>query len=610
MFNRNPSRTLNSGIGTILSEPANIARQSSMSGDTPTLHRAVVMEIVVNPNDLTDEYKTQLSTLVNNKELIEVMPTNAVIGRIISTNQGLIQAQDTILFPFFSSHIMMPISVGEIVYVIYEDYQNLGNKIGYWLTRQHGQATVEDVNYTHNDRMYDPRNNLYYWTTEDKSSIESLPAPDFPNGGVSSTANTLTPINNQNPYDVLYRNAIATKLTSPEPVPRWNKRPQELVFQGANNTLIMLGEDRYGHVSGAIDKKVNGIERTDIKGFAGTVDIIAGRGRKIQTTPNTIGSDPANAATAPASTSPDDPLDTAPRVIQNTRGNFETDKAPFRQKAANNTRKKDNSKEGNPDFQNDAARLLITMQSQVDDNFGLTQNGDSPLTYPTETKPIIQPEATTVSNLSGSFNRSYVVGKGDHIRFIARKDDNLNVDGSILLIKEGSRQTKEKIRFGPDEGTETEQSEDLAYIYITPEGEIQISAKKIYISPGSNNEEEPYVLWSKYAESIGDIQDQIANLAAGQSSTVKGLADAMGQLLTLLSTIFASSNVCPPGGPNPALTAAATAITTVWSSTVGQGSANLGTAIEQILTELQKSQNDNLSNNVAKEKHSKIVFGG
>src|SRR5690606_41899055 len=33
-------------------------------------------------------------------------------------------------------------------------------------------------------------------------------------------------------------------VVTPEPVPRWRKRPQELILQGSNNTLICLGEDR------------------------------------------------------------------------------------------------------------------------------------------------------------------------------------------------------------------------------------------------------------------------------------------------------------------------------------------------------------------------------
>jgi hypothetical protein len=73
--------------------------------------------------------------------------------------------------------------------------------------------------------------------------------PSFPNGGGTPETYTIKPSSeepNVNPFDSIYTTSISAKMHSFEPVPRWTKRPQELVLQGMNNSLIMLGQDRVG----------------------------------------------------------------------------------------------------------------------------------------------------------------------------------------------------------------------------------------------------------------------------------------------------------------------------------------------------------------------------
>ena len=609
MLNRNVARTQLSGRNGIIASRNDIVDQAAREGTFPSLHKAIVMDVIINPAELSDEYKQQLSSIVNNSELIEVMPVNSVIARLVSNGQGLINVRDTILFPFFSSHIMLPIQPGELVYVIYEDLANFGDKIGYWLTRPHGQGTVEDVNYTHNDRQFDARNNIGFWSTLQKQDIASCTAPSFPNGGGTSTTQTISSDqDNTNTYNIFAQNSPSSKLITPEPVPRWHKRPQELVLQGANNTLIMMGEDRFGHVSGAVDS-VNGNNRIDQKGFSGTIDMIVGRGRMMPKAQN-IHNQNEGIASVAASVGPpsnEEPTGTAPRVIQNARGTFETDKAPFRQKRSDGGRVQENKKEGDPDFEIDAARLLISMQTKGDENFGLTD-----IKYPTNSLNVIQPEASSFSgsenNISGSFNRSYVIQKGDHIRIVARKDPNLNVNGSILLLKEGVSEQEDQLDRGSKTNFDT-QEKDLAYIYMTDDG-IQIQAKKIYFGP-SKDHQEPYVLWSKYAETIDNLQQQIRTVANTQGGSANGIQTALDAIINAIYLIATGpGNVCPVGSPNPALTAIGIGIKAIWDQT--SGAAN-GTAVQtQSATgaaSLVEQQIENMNSNVATENHSKIIFG-
>jgi hypothetical protein len=79
-------------------------------------------------------------------------------------------------------------------------------------------------------------------------------------------------------YDYIFKNALASRYITPEPVPRWLKRPLEFVLQGSNNSLIVLGEDRNGSIGGALLEPPIDIPKQDGNPrFAGAVDIVVGR---------------------------------------------------------------------------------------------------------------------------------------------------------------------------------------------------------------------------------------------------------------------------------------------------------------------------------------------
>lgn len=561
----NASRRLVGGYN--LNDTFEERRQQSRQGSPPVLQSAVVVDVVCDLQMITDEIRDQIRESVNNYELVDVMPINSVIAQLINDDLGNSGTTRTILFPLFSSHFLMPVNPGEVVHVIYQDFVGKGMKVGYWVSRAHGNRSVEDINYTHLDRQFDPNNNFGNWSTADKkNATASIYTPNFPNGGNTINSYTLSPEKgSQNPYDDIVEQAIAAQMMVPEVVPRWNKRPGEFIIQGSNNTLIVFGDDREGSAS---------YTEGDIRGYSGKIDIVAGRGRYM----------PENAD--------QDPEGTAPRVVANSRGNLETDKAPFRGAKPDGTRKKDNPNEGNPDYMHDASRLLVSMQTKGDEKLGVTE-----IEFPGETIPVEQPDVVD----GGKYNLAYAAAKSDHIRLVARKNKDKGVKGTILLLREGDSE-----------------DEDLSYMFVNEHG-MQIESKKVYlgraakINPSEATEDdfngdkggyEPYILWSKYKDTVDNLQNQINELKEQHQSAIESLRSEVSDLFTKMQISFAS-NLAIPYSQNPALTSAQIQISTKLPT--------IQTAGTQEFTEATKNLNDKQSkndkDNVDRKNHSQKIYG-
>lgn len=562
--NYNASRVLVGGNkqGNIWNELRNLRRD----GPPPTLQKAVVIDVICDLSLVTDEIKENIGLSVNNPELIDMMPVNTIIARLISDDMGNLGSGNTLLFPFFSSHLMMPVQPGEVVHVVYPDYTGKGMRLGYWMSRIHGYRINEDPNYTHHDRQYDEENDpAQISTSEQNLDSNETHVPGFPNGLPQHP--TLKPeVDYKEPFEIIMENAIASRMRTPEPVPRWNKRPGEFIIQGSNNALICLGEDRAGSAL------YN--EEDEVRGFSGTVDIVAGRGRY-------VGDD-----------SSIDPEDTAPRVIKNSREELETDKTPFRSSDSTGSRKSDNIIEGDPDYINDAARLYLSMQTNGDRKFGIEE-----LNFPEGILPIVQPEGEDGSNL----NRSYGILKADHIRTIARRNKDKNIEGTVLILREG----------------DSEDEEDLGFIYIDKNG-IQIDAKKIYLGrasiqdpnendPDFNGEEskyEPYILWSKYKATVLNLQDQIENLREEHKTAINSLRNEVSNLVSVMTESLAN-NICSPYSPHPGIMTLLAKLPQAQGNIQASTESHLQKA-ESKLDELRKS---NEKENVDKINHSQKIYG-
>jgi hypothetical protein len=415
---------------------------------------------------------------------------------------------------------MFPIAPGEQIYVLYEDIVVTGIKRGYWLSRIPGYNTFEDANYTHLDRQFDPTTNPANYSTSQLDDRPTDSSPElFQNGGNSPASRTLpTTSTGENPYDYIFKNALASRYITPEPVPRWLKRPQEFVLQGSNNSLIVLGEDRNGSIGGALlDPPIDIPKQDGNPRFAGAVDIVVGRGRYV----SPIGANPRESR----DDNPPGNLSTAPLIIDNSRGYQETNKNPFRIKKENIA----NPNEGNPDPIYDAARVYVVQQSLVDQNYKLIPDVDGGLEYPEECIVNEQPEA------NGALGRSYVVSKADNIRIIARREPNIgdaeNIAGTILLVREGNM--NENQLSGDSNTAPTAPDGNLAYIYFNKEGKIQVEANEIYLGR-STGKEQPYVRYSVYKDTIETLQDEI-----------NSLRDHIGNLEQTLESAFQSAVAIP-----------------------------------------------------------------
>lgn len=490
-------------VGVALTEGASdfnsVVRRGMMRTMAPaTLYRGVVIDVITNPDLLSEEEINRLAGLVDNSELIPLMTPNTVIAKIVSANQTE-STWTSVIFPFWSSHIMTPIAPGEQVYVIYEDIASTGKKIGFWMTRVHAYNTIEDVNYTHLDRRFDPTINRYNYSTSESLNRPTNSSPEaFQNGGNSAATVTL-PLGTDatlNPYDLILQEASATRYLTPEPVPRWKKRPQELILQGANNTLIMLGEDRNGPISGAlVDPPIDITTTNGLPRNAGAIDIVAGRGRYFLG----VGEDPRGGS---ATTNPAGQNSTAPLIVDNSRGFLETDKNPYRTTREGIA----NPLEGDPSPIFDAARIYVVQQSRVDENYLLVESAGG-LEYPDGAIPNEQPPE------NGELGRSYVVAKADHLRLIARREPQIdtgseNIAGTILIVREGAKNT-----YTPTDGVDPDSDPDgnLAYIYFNNEGKIQIDANRIYLGQAVG-EAQPYIRYAAYENTITKLQGEIDDL--------------------------------------------------------------------------------------------------
>ena len=450
-------------------------RPSRPDTDQP-FQRYVVVDMISSVDMEPDVLETISETLKNKQHFIQtknnlggeferhlIAPRGSIIGKLVSKGKG--RGPDipnfVIMYPFFSSHLCLPVKPGETVWGMKENDEKV-----FWLSRVHEPDHVEDPNYTHSDRNKMPTVQGIL-EIPDTQKIEVSKVPGFPNGNTFANRETdlvEEPYTKEkikeagiqedefqlgeiNRYERIIQESIQKSKIVYEPVPRYTKRPGDLVMQGSNNSTIVLGTER-GYGSGAsINPEKSSSEpendtasSTGLNEGMGAIDIVVGRGRLHQGAEAEENNDPTN---------------TRPRVVKNTRDNFETDKAVGLDdtKAPKGSAVAD-SPEGDPDFVNDAARIYMSMKSNPDVLFGLN--------YPD------QPEGGT--SVAPTPDNSSIVFKSDQIRIVARKDEENGINGSIRIIKEG------------------EGDSDRATIVLQPDGSIMIDGPKIVIGSGIESE--------------------------------------------------------------------------------------------------------------------------
>lgn len=483
--------------------------------------RAVVIHTLCDPSLRDENADKEIIDSLKNKDDYFTAPRNSVVCRLVTNNRGKINNSDYVCFPFFSSHIMMPVKAGEQIWVIFEQPDVISER-PYWLSRITGPVHVEDVNYTHLDRRFQSTKNLSADEDDGSGNFKKPRNLQFQNGNPElPTLSTLS--GGQDSFTKIIQNSKESKQVVFEPVPRVTKKPGDLVLQGSNNTSISLGTSIGWDENNRPTQNQKKSIASEEKSAAGAIDIVSGRGRIFQNF------DSERKKSKKSSTK----NSTRPIVEENVYG-FETDKNISTQQSAEdekllgNTRT--NPQEGDPDFLLDASRIHVSSNSKIDEMFS-TGNANIPKRFD-----------KNIENRSGPA----IAIKSDHIRIVARnyntkktdqkKPDDVNEkqSGSIRIIKEG------------DIG------KDLAAIILEEDGVIHISGDKIFLgrvqdeggdsngdkdSPGKS---QPYVKYKQLEELLTQTFDDLSGFVSS------------------LQKSFLNNTTPGFGGPNPALIKSAT----------------------------------------------------
>lgn len=365
-------------------------------GGFPIFLRFVILDVISDPATLDgtklSHYEHDLK--VANIQYATVAPRNSIIARRVMGGDSGASEKVMVLYPFFPPHLAFPAKPGEHVWGMFEHSDAKSNELGYWFCRIVQPNFVEDLNYTHADRQHDQS---FLPGLSDVFNGTDDPKYEFKNGVVNSKdgdryaiPSTATLPDDPDAYKKVLTTSDASQIIQYEAVPRYRKRPDEIAFEGSNNTLIILGTDRTGPISdyssdpnqGMVPKPCAG----DIRGGAGAIDVVVGRGQ----TPLTAG-----------------------KAEVNELGRKELGKS-----------KKDlTGQEGDVDFKNDRTRVLLSQKAKPDAKFGI------------DSVVAAHSSATAINDGSGE---GALGVKTDKIRLIARHDVVILVMGATEKDADGN----------------------------------------------------------------------------------------------------------------------------------------------------------------------------
>lgn len=354
--------------------------------------RGLVIDVITDPSK-TEYSRTidKFQGLITNNKL-KAFPRNTAIIKDITRGAAKISGKEMVCYPFFSSHICMPLKPGESVWFVMEDPDNAG-EIGYWISRVCEPSHVEDVNFSFFSRTYVQNPKKPSQTSSKFDEANTLVGPDgsvtailandkIDENSTTQTFSYLSPTND--PQEMVSLVNYAKEIHRFHPVPRYTKRVGDLVLQGSNNALIMLGEER-GQSAIDSDEIFGSQNDDDVKPNSPAIDIVVGRGRSNLT---------------------------SGFKIRNEIGIEEIDK------------RENPPYEGDANFVDDASRIYMTANS--------TDTSDD---WHPENLLNLQMPAGPFLKGTGSF----LVAKSDNIRIVGRES------GTIRIVKEPSFENPAKL---------------------------------------------------------------------------------------------------------------------------------------------------------------------
>lgn len=353
-----------------------------------TFLRGLVVDVIDGLSDLTLKRKS-ISDYGSKIDIdnLKAFPRNTLIVKQITRALSVNNTDEIICYPFFSSHFLLPAKIGEQIWFAYEN-PDIPGPIAYWFSRVHDPSHVEDLNFSFFTKSY--RNK----TEKDKSLSSKFDKANGKKDNQIDDLNVLkSPTSDKDEMIKILQDA--KDLHKFEPIPSYTKRMGDLVLQGSNNTLIMLGEER-GHSSKNASAIVTSANKTNQDDRSAAIDIVVGRGNSASTSCESI-------------------------------------EGPLGIKTSNKKIKK--ITEGDAHFRFDSARLYLTANS----NKYASHNPDNLLSL---TNP-------NYKNLPGinfvSKEGSFAVIKADNLRLVSRSQgivkiikepDDGKINGSALVFHE------------------------------------------------------------------------------------------------------------------------------------------------------------------------------
>lgn len=427
-----------------------------------------------------DEYKK-----LTNINALKEFPRNTVIVKPMSNGESKSFDGEIICYPFFSSHLSMPLKPGEEVWFIFED-PTYRSQVAFWLSRVCGPNHTEDANYTFFNRAYYQQSTKPKASTADKFSGTPSEPKDF----------TFIKSPTTDPDEMLKIIEYTKEVHRFEAVPRYSKRPGDLILQGSNNTLIMLGEARGQYAKSDFIKFNSNDDEIDPN--MGAIDIVVGRGARPTF---------------------------APTEIINPIGIPEADKRENR------------ATEGDADFKEDAARLYLVAGTKQE----RTSHPDTLLdiTLPSDAGFVGFPA-------SKKSNGSFAILKADNLRIVARGARQLpeakgfkglfnkesRDPGSIIMVKEPSRDASGLAK------------NDGASVILHETGVAHIAGREIRLMKyaSANGATEPYVKYSVLVKLITDILTDILNFCTTTAGNcTPGFGAPSPQITAAATTLLGST---------------------------------------------------------------------
>jgi len=180
---------------------------------------------------------------IANKDLVDTAPVNSIIAQITDPGRSNKDGELPVLcYPFFPSHLSLPLKPGEYVWLIECDIK--GSRMYYWMCRQVGPIQVDDLNYTHMERLVRTSRIKDDFIANSGALVpnsESLDEAVSLDGAEEST-------NASSSFSRIFANSNAyrTEFTG-EPVPRLAKDCADLLLQGSNNSGIHLTTEKFSN---------------------------------------------------------------------------------------------------------------------------------------------------------------------------------------------------------------------------------------------------------------------------------------------------------------------------------------------------------------------------